>query len=380
MWTEVRRKEPDMEQAKRVLIIGMTAEKGGRETFIMELYRRIDRSQIQFDFITTSRGKPIACQEEILNLGGRIYYIPIIRRGPIAHFVRLHFLFVQNHYSAVYYHANGRLKNDDIFRLAAAYRVPIRILHSHNTADLNPMSAVRKFREYCAMKSVNRYLTHRFSCSQGAGEWMFGKDADFTVINNGIDTARFDFQQEVRAQIRAHYDAGGKVIYGTVARFFREKNPLFLIEIFAEIHKRQPGSIFWHIGGGEKMEPELRAKIAELGLEDSYLLLGRKENVEDYLCGMDFFLLPSIYEGFPITLVEAQTSGLHCLVSDSVTADVNITGNVQFLSLQRSPAEWAEEAIKLATYQRCTCRNLMTERGYDVNEIVRDFEHLINGH
>ena len=140
-----------MEQAKRVLIIGMTPEKGGRETFIMELYRRIDRSRIQFDFINNARhGEPIACEDEIIKLGGRVFRVPIIRHGPVKHFVRLHRIFAENHYHAVYYHANSRLKNNDIFRLAKQHQVPIRILHSHNTADMNRLSLVQKKRVCCA--------------------------------------------------------------------------------------------------------------------------------------------------------------------------------------------------------------------------------------
>ena len=363
-------------EPERVLIIGMTSEKGGRETFIMELYRRVDRSRIQFDFIYTLPNQTIACADEIRELGGKIYYIPMIRKAPVAHYSITHRILKENHYRAVYYHANSLLKNADIFRLAAQHHVPLRILHSHNTSDITEPPLYQKIRQYKAKKEIDRYVTHRFSCSKEAGLWMFGDDAPFQVINNGIDTARFDYNPVTRNSVREQAAVGNRTVYGTVARFFYEKNPFFLIDIFTEIHKRQPDSVFWHIGGG-KLEPQLREKIADLGLEDAYFLLGRKDNVQDYLSAMDLFLLPSIYEGFPITLVEAQTSGLRCLVSDTITPDVNITGNVSFLSLKDSPGIWADQAISLTDYHREPCRELLMQKGYDVNLVVTDFEKLI---
>ena len=363
-------------EPRRVLIIGMTPEKGGRETFLMDLYRRIDRSKIQFDFINTNPDKNPAFMDEIQEMGGMILYVPMLRYGPIAHYRTLNRIFSEGHYHAVYYNANSFLKNADIFRIAARHHVPLRILHSHNSSDLIRQPLYQKIREHRAKVAIERYVTHYFSCSTEAGKWMFGEQTPFTVINNGIDTERFEYRPETREQLRSAHAINNKKIYGTVARIHPEKNPFFLLDVFYEIHRIQPESVFWHIGGGY-LEPELREKIAHLGLEDSFLLLGRKDNVEDYLNAMDLFLLPSIHEGFPITLVEAQTSGLRCLIADTITADVDLTGNITFLPLSEDPLKWAETAIALATYDRNSCRNTIIEKGFDVTTRVADFEQLI---
>ena len=363
-------------EPRKVLIVGMTPEKGGRETFIMDLYRRIDRSKIQFDYINTCPNKNIAFTDEIQEMGGRILYVPMLRHGPIAHYRTLHRVFAEGHYHAVYYNANSFLKNADVFQVAEQYQVPLRILHSHNSSDLIKQPLIQRIREHKARQAIVRYVTHYFSCSTEAGKWMFGEETPFTVINNGIDTERFDFCSEVREQLRSAHAVGNKTVYGTVARIRPEKNPFFLLDVFSEIHHLQPDSVLWHIGGGS-LEPELREKIALLGLEDSFLLLGRKDNVEDYLNAMDLFLLPSIHEGFPITLVEAQTSGLRCLIADTITPDVDLTGNITFLPLTKDPKEWAETAIALASYKRNSCRPAIIEKGFDVATRVADFEQLI---
>lgn len=363
-------------EPRKVLIVGMTPEKGGRETFVMDLFRRIDRSKIQFDFINTCPTKNIAFADEIQILGGKIIYIPMLRHGPIAHYRSMHRIFTESKYHAVYYNANSFLKNADIFRIADEHGVPLKILHSHNSSDLIKQPIIQKLRESNARRVIARYVTHYFSCSKEAGLWMFGEETPFTVINNGIDTARFDFYPEKREQIREANTAGGKTVYGTIARMRPEKNPFFLIDIFHDIHQMQPESVFWHIGGGS-LEPQLREKITQLGLEDSFLLLGRKDNVEDYLNAMDEFLLPSIHEGFPITLVEAQTSGLRCLVADTITPDVDLTGNVTFMPLTQSPEKWAETAVELSSYPRASARGTITDKGFDVAKRVADFEQLI---
>ena len=172
---------------------------------------------------------------------------------------------------------------------------------------------------------------------------MFGDNVDFKVVKNGIVTEKFEFDTGIRNKVRSKEKADNRTVYGTVARLSDEKNPEFLVDLLSEIHRLQPNSVFWHIGGGE-LEQEIRRKIRQMGLEESYLMLGKRDNVADYLNAMDLFLLPSLYEGFPIVLVEAQTAGLRCLVSDTVPKEVNITGNVCFLPLELPPADWAKKA------------------------------------
>ena len=361
---------------ERVLIHGMSEYLGGREKFIMELYRRLDKSRIQFDFICDNRKGKLVYEEEILSAGGRIFVLPPVREKPLVHLQRWKEIYRNKPYRAIYCHANRKLKTAAFFRYARQAGVPIRILHSHNSDDLKDRSTFRQILEKTAAVEWRRCVTHRFSCSRKAGEWMFGKTADFRVIPNAIDTERFDLDSEKRERIRTREGVTGHRVYGTVARISPEKNPLFLAEVFYEIHRLQPDSVFWLIGEGN-LEAELREKISSLGVGESFRLLGRKENVDEYLNGMDVFLLSSIHEGFPITLVEAQASGLPCLVSDKVTEEVAITDNVVFLPLSAGPQEWAEKATALSSRDRSSRKEALKEKGFNLDDLVKDFTFFI---
>ena len=205
---------------------------------------------------------------------------------------------------------------------------------------------------------------------------MFPGATDVKVVNNGVDTAIFDYDDQKAATIRMERGAENKKIFGTVGRVCREKNSLFLVDIFNEIHKKDENTLFWHIGGGA-LEDEMRKKISEYGLEDSYIMLGRQSNVADFLNAIDLLLLPSVHEGFPITLVEAQCSGMKCLVADNITRSVDITGNVSFKSIDDSASDWADEALALSSYQRSSCRDILIDKGFDEQGIADWFQDFI---
>ena len=360
-----------MSEPKRVLIGGLTSETGGMESYILNLYRHIDRSRLQFDFVNHLSGEKIAFEDEIKRLGGRVFAVPMLRNGVKEHYEALDRLFKENRYEAVYYQANRKLKNADLLQCAKKYGVPKRILHSHNSKDAVE-SGLNKLRIRIAEKKVSDCLTDRFACSKEAGEWMFpGKS--FKVVKNGVDLSVFDYDPAAREKIRNEHGAKGKKIYGTVGRLSAQKNPLYLTEIFAKLHENDADSVFWHIGGGE-LEDALRLRIKEWGLEDSYILLGRKGNVAEYLNAMDVLVLPSLYEGFPITLVEAQCSGLRCLVSDVITRSVDLTGNVRFFSLKESSDKWAKEAAALSEYDRRSFAEVLRDKGYDEETIAKELE------
>ena len=371
-----RSKEFIVESKNRVLIAGMTHEVGGMENYVINLYRQIDRNVIQFDFINDSPGNKIPFQDEIEALGGRVFDVPMIHKGPLQHYVRLHQIFSNTEYKAVHYNVSWNIRNVDVFQFAKRHHVPIRILHVHTTSNENGnTTGIQKLREDRAFKLKDRLITHRFACSESAGKWMFG-DYPFEVVPNGIDTDRFDYNPSVRQEIRAKNGVTNETIYGTVARLYKVKNPLFLVDIFYEIHKLQPNSKFWHIGGGGLQE-EMEKKILALGLSNSYCLLGRKDNVPDYLNAMDFFIFPSLFEGFGISLLEAQNSGLKCLASDTIPEAVNVTGNVLFYSLKHDAKHWAEVAVRNSRYNRESGKISLINAHYSIVQTAADFQNLI---
>ena len=365
-----------MSTQNRVLIVGMTHEIGGMENYIINLYRKINRDLIQFDFINDKPGNKIPFQDEIETLGGRIIDVPIIRDGPVQHYYKLYQIFHDTDYRAVHYNISWRIRNLDVLQFAKRHRVPIRILHVHTIANEGGKTyGIQRVREEIAYIRKEKLVTHRFACSEEAGKWMFGNHP-FEVVPNGIDTDRFDYNPSARQEIRAKKGVTNETIYGTVARLYKVKNPLFLVDVFYEIHKLQPNSKFWHIGGGV-LQNEMENKIQELGLSDSYYLLGRKENVSDYLNAMDLFLFPSIFEGFPISLLEAQNSGLKCLASDTIPDAVNLTGNVIFCSLEHDARAWAEKAVKNSIYKRESCKKQLIDARYSIEQTAADYQNLI---
>ena len=361
----------------RVLHILHSMNRGGAENAIMNYYRHIDRKKVQFDFLLT---EPSKCQfeDEILSLGGRVFRVPLLTiKNPLPYLTGV-WRFYKSHPEYRIVHSHTSSKSVFPLLIAKFTGIPIRICHSHGSrSEVGINGKIRNFLKPF-LKTV---ATHFVACGHNAAEWLFGdhflEKGKVVFFPNVIEASHFDYDEKVRGSIRRSFGIkDSTVVLGCTARFSTVKNHSFLLSLFKEFHNRMTDSVLLLVGDGE-LRDEIKVLISSLGIKDSVIMPGVVSNVSDYEQAMDFFLLPSIYEGFPITLVEAQTSGLHCLVSDSVTKDVNITGNVRFLSLKESPARWAEEAIELTNEPRVSCRELLTEKGYDVNQVVRNFEQLI---
>lgn len=357
-------------KAKRVLIAGCTSTKGGLETYIMGLYRNIDRSLLQFDFLQLEK-EEIAYAEEIRKMGGRIFKLPMIRDDILGHYKCLKKIFSQCNYAGVYFQFNRKPVSLDTFQYARKAGVPHRVIHSHNSTEAK-MSRLHILREIAAEKSMDRYVTDYFACSEQAGCWMFG-DRNFTVIKNSIDTDVFCFNQEKRNKLRENMNLTGKTVLGTVGRLEDAKNPFFLIEIFKEVHKKNPDTVFLHIGTGI-YEKDMMTKLKEYGLEESYLLLGQKKDIADYMNVMDMFLLPSRHEGFPFVLVEAQATGLKCLIADNITGTCDLTGNVEFLSIDCGTAVWEEAISDHMGYERTDQKEAIIRQGYDIHVAAKQIQ------
>ena len=330
----------------------------------MNIYRRIDRTILQFDFIDLVGGH-MAYSDEIRQLGGNVITVPQRRDNLKKHNEIMNNLFKNTKYEGIYYQCNRKLRTLEFFKLAKKYNVPKRVIHSHNTEESNP-GTIANIRIALCAKTLNNYVTDRWACSEDAGKWMFN-ESPYTVIKNGVDTEKYAFKESVRAEIRESYNAN--VILGTVGRISPEKNPDFLVDLFSIYHKKNPDSLFLHIGDGELIS-HIREKIADLGLTNSYLLLGRINDVDRYINAMDAFLLPSIHEGFPIVLVEAQANGLRCIVSDKVTDSTNLTGLVEFLPIE-APEIWAGSIDSTKEIDRSSYAEIIREKKYSINETAR---------
>lgn len=356
----------------RILHVIGIMNRGGAETMIMNLYRNIDRTAVQFDFVE-NEGETAAFDEEIQMLGGRIYRCP--RYTGKNHFTYTEWWhsFFETHkdeYPIVHGHIGSTAA---IYLSIAKKHGAYTIAHSHSAGG----SAMYRMFAY-----PTRYIADKFfACSKDAGISRYGKrvgnDSNrCQVLNNAIDTRKFAFDRETRKQMRSTlYIPENAVVIGHVGRFVEAKNHLFLIEVFSSVRKRDPNAVLLLVGDGER-RPEIQAAIAEKHLEEAVILAGVRSNVWDYYQAMDVFVFPSIYEGLPVSMVEAQAAGLPCCVSANVPKDAAITDLVEFLPLEDGSKKWAEAALQRAREPRHNMLNEIQNAGFDVSSTAKWLENF----
>jgi glycosyltransferase EpsF len=347
-------------------VIGKVA-KGGVESVVFNYYRFIDRNKVQFDFIIDD-DSPCDIPVEILSLGCRVYRIPSYRHLN-SYIAALKKIFREEKPEIVHSHMNTL----SLFSLYAAKDagVPIRIAHSHSTAGAGRGEVFRN-----AFKSILKnfsciYPTHFMGCSAYAAKWLFGErfcaNREYTVLNNALDLDRFSFDENLRDGIRKELGLGDAFVVGHVGRFMPQKNHGFLIDVFREIHEMDPRAKLLLVGDGP-LKNDVRKKVCVHALEDNVLFLGARDDVPRLYGAMDFFLLPSLYEGLPVTIVEAQCIGLPCLVSDSITDEAILTDWGKRMSLENSPKEWAQEVMTHAKLGRVPQKEALARSGFDIRK------------
>lgn len=367
-----------MEQI-RILHCLHSMHQGGAEAMLMNLFRQIDKTKLVFDFLLTDMSKEGTYEKEIRSLGGRIYKIPVMTISNPIPYLRALDSFFRNHnkeYRIVHSHTSSK----SFFPLyyAKKWGIPVRISHSHNNRSLPNLDGfIRNILKFPLKKVANNY----FACAQIPAEWLYGKEFCRThhvrIIYNAIDTDKYLYNEEMRKQLRNQIGVeDSRLVIGHVGRFSYQKNHLFLIDIFEKIKEINPDAILLLVGDGEKRD-ELKLKIKKLGLNDSVVFTGNVNNVQDYLQAMDVFVFPSLFEGLPVCMVEAQCTGLACVTSsEAVTKEVCITENVRYCSLNDTPQIWAKTIISMIPYRR-ESRNLeVKEHGYDIVKSTLDLQNF----
>lgn len=325
----------------RVLHVLASLDRGGAETMIMNFYRAMDRSKVQFDFIVNQSDSVYAYEEEIRALGGYVYQVP---RYKISNFIAYRKAWKQ----LLQTHPEWGIIHGHHTAPASVY-IPIAkrlgrltIAHSHN-------SFVEENRvKLLVRKSVLRPLRHQadylFACSKLAGEWMFGSAANFRVIKNAINTSEFIFSATDREQIRSELGIGKSFLIGHVGRFFLQKNHQFLLHVFRKVCDQHEDCRLLLVGEGE-LKSEIEDLAEKLGIRDRVIFAGVRSDIPALLSAMDLFLFPSMHEGFPVTLVEAQANGVPIKASDAISDEVAITDLIEFISLDQDAGYWAEEVL-----------------------------------
>lgn len=359
----------------RILHIVGRMDRGGIETMLMNIYRNIDRSKVQFDFLA-HYGREAAYNQEIRALGGRIYEMPALKDETHVYYWRLFSYiralnrFFREHREYAVIHGHMTNTASIYMPIARKYGVACRISHSHSSKrKAGLMGLVTDLLQ----RSVYRHATDWFACSEAAAGWFYPKDAlasgKVQIIANAVDAARFRFQPRIRNQIRQELGLEDKLVIGCVGRFRPEKNQAFLLPVLKELLPQCPQAVLMYVGDGPCLE-DVRVQCRTLGLSDHVLFLGQRSDVDRLMQAMDVFVLPSLWEGLPLVGVEAQSAGLPCVVSDGVTRELNITGQMVHLPLSGGPRMWADALQKAAQTQRADTLDVIRGAGYDLNTTV----------
>lgn len=340
---------------------------GGVESVVMNYYRHIDRTKIQFDFICDEDSTNIP-YEEIEKLGGRVILIPPYQKLFKYH-NKLKKILKDGNYKIVHSHINTL----SIFSLFAAKcaGVPVRIAHSHSTT--NKKEKKKNLLKQALRPFSKEFATDYMCCSELAGRWLFGnKEYDkgnVYLLNNAIDLDKFKYDEKIRSEKRKKLNiSDDTLVIGHVGRFVEQKNHRFLIDIFNEIHKQNSNSILLLAGQGPLME-EIKSKVESLGLEKFVIFLGQRNDIDELYQAFDVFCLPSLYEGLPVVGVEAQATGLLCIFSDDMTKETKVLDTTEFLSLKQSAEEWAYKILKKSkSFKRKNCTNKISKKGFDIKK------------
>lgn len=353
----------------RVLHVVTQMDRAGMESRVMDIYRNIDKSILQFDFLTHYEGTG-DYDEEIKRLGGRIY--KVCKNSPIKLYKNNKQIRKILHENPEYKIIHSHLNAFSTFPLLAGKmsNVQIRIAHSRTAGSVKDWKLI--FREVSKF-FLKSQCTHMFACSKLAGNWLFGKSAMETskvkIINNAIDAENYVYDEEIRKNIRSNLGLNNKFVIGHVGRFAKPKNHEFLIDIFFEITKLKNDAVLVLVGVGELMG-SIKNKVNSLGIGEKVMFLGKRDDVQNILQAIDIFVFPSIYEGLPGAVVEAQASGLKCIISDSISNEVAFTDLVNVISIDNPPIVWAQEIISNSNYKRRNTYDEVRKNGFDVKTVA----------
>ena len=357
-----------------ILEYGLSENRGGIETYLYKIVSHMDTEKFHFDFIDTNKNDP-AMKKELSEYGCRFYKITHRRISAAKNRKELENLFSEHHFDILHFNVNT-LSYDLPIRIALKHGCKV-VVHSRNAgADY---SIVTRTLHYIHYVMLPRRKIKMLAVSDKAGKWLFGKNAGFEVINNGVDVNKFRFSLETRNRIRNELELGDKLAIGVVGAFLPAKNHKFAIQIFQALHKKNPDSVLLLIGDGP-----LRGEIEQFAKnKDGIVFLGNRDDVDALYNALDIFLMPSLFEGFPNACLEAQTNGLTCIVSDVITREVDI-GLCNYMSLEQTPEEWAKIMIK---YESNTDKRLLAykivenqKKGIDteINRLSSIFKTLVS--
>ena len=359
-----------MREPIRVLHVFGRLDSGGAESRTMDIYRQIDKSKVQFDFAIHTEDKCFFT-EEVKSLGGRIYSFPRFNGKNYFEYRTKWNEFFKKHPEYRIVHGHQTNTGFVYLREAKLNNVPVRIAHSRNS---NKENFIKK--HICKLSKL--YATHLFAVSKVAGISEFGESAVnkglVRILPNAIDAKKYSYDEETRKSKRLELGIGNEPVIIHIGRFHPQKNHLFLLDIFSQVIKKEPRAKLLLVGDG-LLRSEIIKKISELKIDNSVILTGIRSDVPELLQAADALLFPSLFEGLPGVVLEAQATGIPCIISDSITDEVRITELVKFISIDYDAHYWADELItSLSDIIRRNTYSEIKEMGYDIQNVALIYE------
>lgn len=364
---------------KRLLCIVGSMNAGGAETFLMKLYRQLDKTKYQMDFAVAVQEKGFY-DDEIISMGGKIFHITPKSEGLLKNFRSIKRLVKDEKYQCVLRTSQHSLS---ALELLAAWMggAMTRVFRSSNSNTTTGGGTDLKLHKLC-MFMPRWFANVRIAPSTEAAEFMFGKGCiakgKAQLVHNGIDLNLYHFDEQNRQSVRAEFGVEDKYVIGHVGRFNQQKNHKKLIEIFEELKRERPDAVLLLVGKGE-LEGDIKKLVRDKCLADSVIFAGVRSDVPRLLSGMDVFVFPSLYEGMPNTVIEAQASGLPSIVADTITREANITGLVTYLPLSFSAEKWAKQITKMSLMTRKDTSKEFKRAGYDIENATEIVINLTFG-
>lgn len=362
---------------KRLLCVVGSMNAGGAETFLMKIFRTIDKTKYQIDFAVSS-SEPNFYDDEIRALGGKIFYITAKTENPWKSFWDIKNLVKRERYRYVLKTTKHSLAALDL--LAALWGgAKIRVYRSTNSS-LDAPKKMAIFLHYFCRFMPKYFANVRLAPSTEAAEFMFGKGCvkkkKATILANAVDLSVLAYNEQARKEVRDELRiAPNAFVLGHIGRFAEQKNHEFLIDIFKRVREKNKNARLLLVGEGGLRE-QIEEKTVNLGIRDSVIFAGVRSDISAVLSAMDVFVLPSFYEGLPNTVIEAQATGLPCVIADTITREANITGLVKYLPFSTID-EWTQEILRREGESRIDAHVMFKRQGYDIQSSADKFVQLV---
>ena len=362
---------------KRCLCIVASLNAGGAETFLMKVFKKM-KNEYVLDFVVSEEKKGFY-HDDVVKMGGRVFYVPMRTKAPVKAYKALKAIVSENGYNYVLKLCDTPIGITDVMAVKAGGAKRVSVRSCNASADVSVFKRILN----CVLRPFfNALIDVKIAPSDLAAEYTFGRNqvkrGQVHFLHNAVDLSVFRYDTQDRDVIRQELGMSEKTVIGHIGRFSAQKNHFFLLDVFKKVKEIDHTAILMLVGKGE-LEGAIKEKAESLGVTDNIVFTGVRSDVPKLLSAMDVFVLPSFYEGMPNTVIEAQATGLSCVIADTITQQANITGLVKYLPLTESAEHWASMVLEAAKLERRDTKQDFFDNKYDIESTVEGFKKLVFG-